>query len=202
MHILLVDDDPLLVAPLAAYLGITRPGWGVGTAGSGEEALAHLRERRADLAVVDLQMPGMDGMALLGAIREDPDLAGLPIILATGRSDRASMRNGMASGADDYLTKPYTGEELIEAIEARLRRTEAARALGEAADVKALRQVLTDRELEVLGLIGQGLVSKEIAERLACSPATVSVHRANIMRKLDLHPANALAALAVRAGLS
>ena len=63
----------------------------------------------------------MDGLTLLAEIRKDPRLAHLPLILATGRIDRASVRGGMASGADDYLTKPYTVAELMAAVEARLR---------------------------------------------------------------------------------
>jgi two-component system response regulator FixJ len=143
----------------------------------------------------------MDGLSLLAEIRKDERLARLPTILISGRVDRASMRSGMASGADDYLTKPYSVDELIESIEARMRRVQdASRDASVVRD--RLRAVLTARELEVLGLIGRGLVTKDIAKNLRLSPATVSVHRANIMQKLGLHNSAALAALAVQAKLT
>lgn len=201
MRILLVDDDEFLLPPLAEYLRFARPGWEVATAASADAALAQLRAGSVDLLVTDIQMPALDGLALLEAVRRDPDLCGIPLIFATGRVDRASMRHGMSAGADDYLTKPYTGDELLSAIEARLKRVPAAPGPEAPPEAGHLRRTLTERELEVLGLVGQGLVTKEIAERLRLSPATVSVHRANIMRKLDLHTAGALAALAVRARL-
>jgi two-component system response regulator FixJ len=148
-------------------------------------------------------MPAMDGLSLLAEVRKDARLAALPMILATGRVDRASMRGGMASGADDYLTKPYTVDELVAAVEARLRRSQQGANSEDASQLRArLQRLLTERELEVLGLIGRGLVTKDIARELALSPATVSVHRANIMEKLNLHNAAALAATAERAGLT
>lgn len=198
MRILLVDDDALVLTPLTEFLRLERPDWEVVTASDGSHALTQLQAGNVDLLVTDIQMPTLDGMALLEAIRSDPKLCGIPLIFATGRVDRASMRHGMASGADDYLTKPYSGDELIAAIEARLKRVPPAQSQEAMAEAEAVRGVLTERELDILRLVGKGLVTKEIAQLLGLSPATVSVHRANIMRKLDLHTASALAGLAVR----
>jgi DNA-binding NarL/FixJ family response regulator len=204
MHILLVDDDPDLVTILAEFIRLRRPDWRVEVAADGAHALAILRALPIDLLVSDIQMPNMDGMALLEEVRKDPRLAKLPLIFATGLADRGQMREGMASGADDYLTKPFTGEELIAAIEGRLRRFERVEVAEDDARVlrAELARSLTGREREVLGLVGLGLVTKEIAARLGLCPTTVSVHRANIMRKLDLHTSAALAALAARAQLA
>lgn len=203
MRVLIADDDPLLLGATAECIRLQRPSWTVLVAQDGLEALRLLREHTVDILVADIEMPDMDGLSLLAEIRGDARLAHLPMILATGRVDRASVRGGMASGADDYLTKPYTVDELLAAIEARLRRAQ------QTSDEEApsllrgkLEQILTSRELEVLALIGRGLVTKDIARELNLSPATVSVHRANIMDKLDLHNAAALAALAARASLS
>lgn len=203
MKILIADDDPLLLGPTAECIAIERPAWTVLVAQDGLEALRLLREQAADLLIADIEMPAMDGLSLLAEVRKDPRLASLPMILATGRVDRASMRGGMASGADDYLTKPYTVDELIAAVEARLLRSRQWADSEDPSHLREkLRQRLTEREIEVLGLIGRGLVTKDIARELDLSPATVSVHRANIMEKLDLHNAAALAALATRASLS
>jgi len=200
-RILLVDDERLLLLAMVRYLHLGRPAWEVLTALDGAEAMATLRSRPVDLLVSDIQMPGMDGLTLLAEVRRDPALEHLPLIFVTGLGDRATMRLGMATGADDYLTKPFTAEELILAIEGRLRRkAQGAQGSGAARELREhLGRLLTERELEVLMFIGRGLVTKEIAADLGLSPRTVSVHRANLMRKLDLHNAAALAALAMRA---
>jgi len=146
----------------------------------------------------------MDGMALLRQVRRDPELARMPLVLISAQDDRSVVRQGMFLGADDYLTKPFTAEELILTIEGRLRRLDQGpdSAIQSGVLRKQLLGALTERELEVLGLIGQGLVTKEIAAELGLSPKTVSAHRQNIMEKLDLHNAAALAALAIRANVA
>ena len=197
VRLLLVDDDPRLVDALRKTFWLDRPQWRITTACNGEEAFRLLKGEAPDVLATDIHMPGMDGMSLLARIREDPELATLPVILITARNDRSSMRTGMVSGADDYLTKPFTSGELIQAVEARLRRRPRPEPVeGEASEIKAL---LTSRELDVLAMVGRGLVNKDIAVHLGLSFRTVAVHRANIMRKLDLHNAAALAALATRA---
>jgi DNA-binding NarL/FixJ family response regulator len=200
MKILLVDDDRPLLAALVRILRLERPGWEVATATDGAEAMRVLGSEPINLLVTDIQMPGLDGMGLLAAVRRDPRLADLPLIFITAQTDRGSMRRGMVSGADDYLTKPFSAEELVAAIDGRLQRQERG-AQGENGLQARLQEILTERERTVLTLIGRGLVTKEIAAEIGLSPMTVSVHRANIMRKLDLHNAAALAALAIRAGL-
>jgi len=203
-RILLVDDDRVLLGHLQRLLRVERPQWSVLTAFDGAEAIRLLRAEPLDLLVSDIQMPGMDGLALLAEVRREPALARLPVIFMTARDDRASVRNGMTSGADDYLTKPFSTEELIQAMDARLRRLvqEDGQAGGCRRLFDELAAILTGRELEVLALIGQGLVTKDIAADLDLSFRTVSVHRANIMRKLDLHNAAALAALAIQANIA
>jgi len=204
MRVLLVDDERLLLAVLTRALRVQRPTWDIETASNGIEALRLLRERPVDILITDLQMPAMGGMALLGQVRRDPELGRLPLILISAQDDRTSVRTGMSSGADDFLTKPFTAEELIQAIEGRLRRLEqGSDSSAQAESLQAdLRTSLTEREWRILSLIGQGLVTKDIAQALYISPKTVSAHRQNIMGKLDLHNAAALAALAIRANLA
>jgi len=203
MRVLLVDDERLLLVSLTRALRVQRPDWVIDTASDGVQAMALLRSQPVDILVTDIQMPGMDGMALLAQVRRDPDLARLPLILISAEDDRSSVRRGMSSGADDYLTKPFTAEELILSVESRLRRLEqgADPSAQSAALNGQLKGLLTERELKVLALIGQGLVTKDIAAELDLSPKTVSAHRQNIMGKLDLHNAAALAALAIRASV-
>ena len=203
MRVLLVDDERLLLVSLTRALQVKRPEWVIETASDGVEAMRLLKSQHVDLLITDVQMPGMDGFALLMQVRKDPYLAGLPLILISAQDDRSSVRKGMASGADDYLTKPFSADELILTVESRLQRLEQ----GNNASIltsflqRQLKEQLTERELEVLSLIGQGMVTKDVAAALDLSPKTVSAHRQNIMEKLDQHNAAALAALAIRAGL-
>ncbi len=203
MRVLLVDDERLVLAMATRALNAKRPEWLVETASDGFEAMQVLRSKPVDILVTDVQMPGMDGMALLMQVRRDPDLARLPLVLISAQDDRSSVRLGMFSGADDYLTKPFTADELILTVESRLRRLEQGPdpLLQSDALKQQLLKTLTERELEVLAHVGQGLVTKDIAAALGVSPKTVSAHRQNIMEKLDLHNAAALAALAIRANL-
>ena len=203
MRVLLVDDERLLLVSLARALEVKRPEWVVETASDGVEAMRLHKSQHVDLLITDVQMPGMDGFALLMQVRKDPYLAGLPLILISAQDDRSSVRKGMFSGADDYLTKPFSADELILTVESRLQRLEQ----GNNASIltsflqRQLKEQLTERELEVLSLIGQGMVTKDVAAALDLSPKTVSAHRQNIMEKLDQHNAAALAALAIRAGV-
>ena len=203
MRVLLVDDERLLLVSLTRALQVKRPEWTIETASDGVEAMRLLKSQHVDLLITDVQMPGMDGLALLMQVRKDPCLAGLPLILISALDDRSSVRKGMFSGADDYLTKPFSADELIQTVESRLQRLEQ----GSNSSIltsflqRQLKEQLTDREMEVLALIGQGMVTKDIAAALDLSPKTVSAHRQNIMEKLDQHNAAALAALANRAGV-
>ncbi len=203
MRMLLVDDERLVLAMATRALNAKRPEWLVETASDGFEAMQMLKSKPVDILVTDVQMPGMDGMALLMQVRRDPELARLPLVLISAQDDRSSVRLGMFSGADDYLTKPFTADELILTVESRLRRLEQGPdpLLQSDALKQQLLKTLTERELEVLAHVGQGLVTKDIAAALGLSPKTVSAHRQNIMEKLDLHNAAALAALAIRANL-
>jgi len=204
VRVLLVDDERLVLVLMRRALRALRPDWELEVASDGLEALSLLKSQKVDMLVTDVQMPGMDGMALLMQVRRDPDLARLPLILISAQDDRNSVRQGMHSGADDYLTKPFTPEELVQTVEARWRRLERDRepVPGSNKAQEQVKDLLTERELEVLALIGQGLVTKDIAAALDLSPKTVSAHRQNIMGKLDLHNAAALAALAIRASVA
>lgn len=202
MRLLLVDDDRTILTSLTRGLRVERPDWDVVTASDGVKALRLLRSSKVDILVSDVLMPTMGGMALLEAVRTDPNLAALPLILISGSDDRPSIRSGMASGADDYLTKPFSLGELIQSVEGRLRRLKAGEDPAAASLQAEVRKLLTGREWEVLAQIGSGLATTAIAEKLKLSISTTNVHRHNLMKKLDLHNAAALAALAIRANIA
>ncbi len=120
--ILVVDDEPRIVQITHDYL--ERAGFRVVSAGDGERALRLAREERPSLIVLDLMLPGMDGLDVTRVVRHDPVLAPIPIIMLTARVEEADKLIGLELGADDYLAKPFSPRELVARVRAVLRRTE------------------------------------------------------------------------------
>lgn len=119
-RILVVDDDQAIAEMVSIVL--RGKGFDVITAPDGATALQELSRGEPDLILLDLMLPGMDGIEVCRRIRRD---SGIPIIMLTARSDTADVVDGLEAGADDYLTKPFQPEELVARIRARVRRTEA-----------------------------------------------------------------------------
>jgi DNA-binding response OmpR family regulator len=119
-NILVIDDKEDIRTLIKAVLG--NFGFNVIEAENGQIGVQILRDQRLDLVVCDINMPGMDGYQTLGAVRESASTAPIPFILMTGLVSRDGFRRGMANGADDYLVKPFTTDELIDAVMSRLSR--------------------------------------------------------------------------------
>ena len=119
-QILLIEDEPLIRESLEDVLSLE--GYDLVTARDGQTGLKAIESRRPDLVICDINMPEMDGFSVLDTLRADPVTRNLPFIFLTARSSRADLRRGMELGADDFLTKPFTVEELTKAIETRLTR--------------------------------------------------------------------------------
>jgi PAS domain S-box-containing protein len=126
--VLLADDN----ADLREYVRrlLEGRGYAVEPVADGEAALAAARARRPDLVLTDVMMPGLDGFGLLGAIRADPDLADLPVVMLSARAGEEAQVEGLGAGADDYLAKPFSARELLARVAANL---EVARTRREAA---------------------------------------------------------------------
>ena len=120
-RVLIVDDEPKIVRLVADYLEAA--GFGVSTARSGDEALMRVRTDAPDLVVLDLGLPGLDGLDVTRALRRDGQL---PIIILTARDDETDRVIGLELGADDYVTKPFSPRELVARVRAVLRRHAAA----------------------------------------------------------------------------
>ena len=121
-HLLLLEDDPEIRLGLEQTL--RREGFTFAAAGLGAEALQALQSgTRFDAALLDLSLPDMDGLDVLRAIRTDPALRSLPVILVTARSEEIDRVLGLELGADDYISKPYSARELAARLRALLRRT-------------------------------------------------------------------------------
>jgi DNA-binding response OmpR family regulator len=131
--ILLVDDEPRITQLAHDYL--VNAGFQVATAHDGPAALAAFRAQPADLVVLDLGLPGLDGLDVARALRKETDV---PIIMLTARGDESDKLVGLELGADDYMVKPFSPKELVARVRAVLRRAEAAGApapAGSAGDV-------------------------------------------------------------------
>ena len=201
--ILIIEDQAPMRRNIALLLEME--GFTVATAANGAEGLESVQKERPDLILCDVMMPEMDGYAVIQALRADPELATLPFIFLTARSDKAALRVGMNFGADDYLTKPVIREDLLAAVHARLARAQvvdqrvrqAAREAGvfkpdfSSADPLQQELGLTRREAEVLLWVAQGKSNGEVATILGMSEKTVKQHMGSIFQKLGLESRNA-----------
>lgn len=122
-RVLVVDDEPDITALVAYHLA--KAGYGVSTAASGAEALKAAAERRPDVIVLDLMLPGMSGLDVLQALRRQDDTRDVGVVLLTARREEADRIRGLSLGADDYLTKPFSPQELTLRVAALIRRLAA-----------------------------------------------------------------------------
>jgi len=122
MHILVAEDDRDIADLVSHYL--TRSGWSSHVAGAGGDALAYARRNPVDLILLDVMLPGLNGLEVCRALRADVSTAGIPIIMLTARSEEADRVAGLDTGADDYVSKPFSPNELVARIKALMRRSQ------------------------------------------------------------------------------
>jgi len=120
---LVVEDDPDIVELVSLYL--SKDGWTVDTVGNGRHAVDKARATAYELIVLDLQLPGLDGLSVCAELRRDRGLRHVPVIMLTARGDETDRIVGLEMGADDYVVKPFSPKELMARVRAVLRRTEA-----------------------------------------------------------------------------
>ena len=200
-RILLVEDEPDLAAVLIDYL--VRDGFDAALEGDGTAALAHLRETPPDLLLLDLMLPGLDGLSILREVRK---VSELPVILVTARVEEIDRLIGLELGADDYVCKPYSPREVLARVKAVLRRTLQRTqpptpdpalieidAQGWQATIKGQRLTLTPKEFQLLRVLtarpgrvysrGQ-LLDAIYDDNLDVSERAVDSHMKNLRKKL------------------
>jgi DNA-binding NarL/FixJ family response regulator len=194
LSVVVADDHPAVVDSLSRFLA--HAGFQiVATARDGETALEALLEHRPRILVTDIRMPRVDGLELLQRIhREDLDTA---VVLYSGFAARALAAEALGAGAAAFVLKDAPLEELARAID-----TVAA---GERwidavllADLVETKQTLSERELQVIRLLADGLAYREIAERLFLSPDTIRSHVQHLLSKLGAHTRSQAVATALR----
>jgi two-component system, OmpR family, alkaline phosphatase synthesis response regulator PhoP len=147
--ILVVDDEPSIVNVVSAYL--KAEGYDVLTASDGPSGLKSARSLKPDLIVLDIMLPGMDGLELLSRLRAESNAY---VILLTARTEEVDKLVGLSVGADDYVTKPFSPRELTARVKAALRRLQTGSAPGEAEAVlsfRSLRIAISERRVTVDG---------------------------------------------------
>jgi FixJ family two-component response regulator len=176
----IVDDDLTVCDALSSLLRAN--GKNVRALSSGAEFLSFERRDAGACLILDLRMPGMDGLEVQKLISNQ---ASIQVIFVTGRGDVPSTVRAMKGGAVDFLTKPIDEAVLLAAVEHALEKDRIARCEAlEHADLLALYHSLTPREREVLPLLVGGLLNKQAAWELGITEYTVQIHRGNIMRKM------------------
>ncbi|MEZ0388870.1 MAG: response regulator transcription factor [Verrucomicrobium sp.] len=184
--ILIIEDETRTRDNLAVILGME--GYQTLTAAQGAEGLKLARTKVPDLILCDVTMPELDGFQVLTALRADAVTSAIPFIFLTAKSDRADHRTGMTLGADDYLSKPATAEEVLDAVESRLiRQTQFQSAPADYSSTLPLEGLgLSPREAEVLLWVAQGKSNNEVGTILGNAEKTVKIHLGRIFEKLGV----------------
>ena len=205
IRVMLVDDHTMVRRGLATFLKVFDDLQLAGEAESGADALRLCAEALPDVILMDMVMPDMDGAAATRAIRQQ--FPQVQVIALTSFKEGDLVKNALEAGAIGYLLKDVSAEELVGAIRAAHagRATlspEAAQALVETANqTTAPRLDLTERELDVLALMVEGLNNTQIAGRLSVSPSTIKSHVSNILSKLGVASRTEAVTLALRRGI-
>ena len=202
--ILVIEDEAETLDNLVLMLEME--GFKALSAPNGRAGVATARRELPDVILCDVSMPQMDGYGVLETLRGDSATVSIPFIFLTAKGDKKDLRTGMNLGADDYLTKPASAEDVLAAINARLDRhaekEQAAMAKVELKpnfdSPKPLEALgITPREAEVLLWIAQGKSNGEIGTILSCAENTVKVHIARIFEKLGIENRNAASLMAI-----
>jgi DNA-binding NarL/FixJ family response regulator len=202
-RVLVVDDHPVVREGLVSVLE-DQPGIEVvGSLGSAEQAVAQVGRLRPDIVLLDLELPGMDGVTAIPQL-----LAGSPatgVIVFTAYDTEERVLGAIRAGARGYLLKGASGQEIAAAIQtvqsggSHLAPRVASTVLAEIG--RPSRPVLSQREQEVLHLVAEGLPSKQIARSLGITERTVKFHVASLMRKLEADNRAQMVAIAAERGL-
>ncbi|CAG0935049.1 Alkaline phosphatase synthesis transcriptional regulatory protein PhoP [Thermoflexales bacterium] len=210
-RILVVDDDRQIVRLVQSYL--QQSGFTVLTAYDGAEALHALRREKPDLMVLDLMLPGRDGLEVTRIVRNDVALAAIPILMLTARVEDVDKLIGLELGADDYLTKPFNPQEVVARVKAILRRSSGTLKPSAIVQIRGLRLDLerhvatlderlldlTPTEFDLLRVLLQNperaftrgeLIENTVGYGYEGLERTIDSHIKNLRKKIEVDPAN------------
>ena len=219
--VILVDDHDVVRTGLRSFLNTQEDVKVVAEARNGEEALLRAEEMKPDLVIMDITMPGMDGLEATRQLKaRHPEIL---VLALTVHEDKQYFMEMLAAGASGYITKQAAADDLVSAIRAvaagqvylqpalarwllddyqRLAKQEQTQVkLTENGESMVGLEILSKREREVLELVGQGWNNQRIGKQLGLSPKTIARHRERIMHKLNMHSRTELVKFAIRTGL-
>lgn len=206
IKIIIVDDHPLVRFGIRTILEKTADMIVVGEAADGNTALELCESKHPDVVIVDISLPGMDGLELIRRIAQ-MDVESRTLVVS-GREHPSYVVQAILNGASGYILKASTIEDVVPGIQATLR---GERFLGKGIDIPAVRRSLrkldtnaaglldklSPREREVLKLLAEGYSGPQVAKMLNLSPRTIDTHRANMLKKLGFHRQTELVRFAV-----
>ena len=215
IRVLLVDDQPLLRSGFRALLDLEDDIEVVAEAADGTQGLALAREHRPDVALVDIQMPGVDGIEVTRRIAADPVLAGVHVVILTNYGLDEYVFNALRAGAAGFLVKDIVPEDFLHAVRVAARgdallapsitrkliNRYVTQPLHTGAGTGRLKE-LTNREREAVALVAQGLSNDQIADRMVISPLTAKTHINRAMSKLHARDRAQLVVIAYESGLA
>ncbi len=197
-HVFVIDDDESVRESLDLLLRAS--GFSVETFASASAFLARPPIEAPACLVLDVNLPTMSGLDLQSELGKSQ--AGVPIIFITGNGDIPMSVRAMKAGAAEFLTKPFREHELLGAIESALQRSQATRGGAAEADLLQARYaLLTQRETQVMVLVVEGLLNKQIAAELGIAQPTIKAHRGRVMRKMKAASLADLVRMAGKLGL-
>ena len=213
IRVLLVDDQPLLRSGFRALLDIEDDIDVVAEAADGKAGLALAKEHLPDIALIDIQMPDMDGIEATRLIAADPALAGVHVVILTNYGFDEYVFDALRAGAAGFLVKDIQPEDLLHAVRVAARgdallapsitRMLISRYIEQPLNTRAGTELkeLTNREREAVALAAHGLSNDQIADRMVISPATAKTHISRAMAKVHARDRAQLVVLAYEAGL-
>ena len=215
IRLVVADDQSLIRIALRVLVGDEDDIVLAGEAEDGPEALALITREKPDVALLDIRMPGMDGLEVLRRVCADPDLSGTQVVIMTTFDIDQYVFEALSAGAAGFVTKDTDPAEILRAVrvvaggESLLSPSVtrkvighfSERAAGPAPDPHPRLSSLTAREREILGWVATGRSNDEIAERLVVSPATVRTHIGRSMMKLGARDRAQLVVFAYRSGV-
>lgn len=198
IRVLIVDDHTIVREGIVSLLRDEAEIEVVGESGEGRDALGKVAALRPDVVVLDVALPGLNGLEVASQIRRD--YRGVKIVMLTMYENEEYLRRAARYGASGYVLKEAAGRDLVNAIRQAHAGESTIELPGHLLHGETL-DTLTPREREVLQLVAEGHTNKEIADILFVSVKTVETHRLNLMNKLDMHDRTDLVKFAIRTGM-
>lgn len=210
IKVLIVDDHNMVVDGLVSILSQFNDLSIVGTCSNGQEAIDKTSILQPNLIIMDVDMPVLDGLRACQEIKSSSP--GTKVLTLSMHNDKATIQSAIEASSDGYILKNSSSEELRKGIDTIMGGGKyfspdvTISLINDSSELKNLNQSselkdLTEREIEVLKLVAEGLSNKEIGEKLFISHRTVDSHRTNLMGKLDVHNVAGLIRIAIRCGL-